>query len=551
MIIGLLILLLGLCDARRLTESPHRVNDTLYTHHFLAFGSGRNFSLRVKHDNRLIGHLENGNGCVLTGFDENAHIRSHVLLNTCLNQTWGVVIRAKNEYVIYDNGTVEETNHTLDRGCNETLPELGSNLTSDAMVDMGDAEITAPAQKRKFVRVNLITDKPFAVMKNYDQAAMDKSVLNIASYIAFIYRNMPGYYNVTVQIASVKHLKTESSSWDGLTGASTILQQFAYWAHPNRKVANEAVHLLTGIELDGGVVGIARIRGYCTGLGYGLTQANLGDVYAGKIAAHEIGHNLGFQHTTIYQSGTAMATPESVEGCIKIPQALMSPYISGSSVIWDDCSVNWFRMQQEGFPFKCSGGACTYTPSPTQCYESTMKNLCGNDIIEEGEECDSDSKCCKDCKLVRDCDPTRDPCCNQYCTYMRKGRVCHRRDHVFCDSKSRCTGTSAKCPLSKAVHEGEVCSVGQKSGICRNRDCRSHDILCAEMAKLFPSKKIKGSCPRANIGDISCGKLYCEREDLFCDSFTVNNEIVYVPDGTPCNTNAYCKDRKCVTIPSK
>lgn len=510
-------------------------------------GIGKNFSLLLKLENSLIGNLENGKDCVFTGFDLNAHRNSSVLANFCLNETFVVIHRSRKEWLIPSNLTLQEINDTeINKACGETHSDFKETSDSFQNLTVEEAKILYPLQKRRYVRVNVITDKAFAAYHQYNYKDIEKATLNIISYSAFLYSTMPGSYNISLQVASIYHLQKQSAPWDDLYEASSILQAFAVWSQPRRKQTNEALHLLTGIDLLGSTIGIARIRGYCVGSGFGLTQATYSDAGNGKIMTHEVGHNLGIQHTNVYSTGTANGSPEAVKPCSEILQSIMSPFIYGTSGIWDQCSVNWFRMQQEGYPYGCSGEACVYKPSSPSCYDSSVKNTCGNGIVEAGEECDTDDHCCVNCKLKGVCTPSESKCCNRFCQFKRRGKLCHRREHRLCDSAARCTGNSKDCPLSRALNTGKTCAVNGVLGNCSNRQCLSHEIQCKEMATLFPSKNVKGSCPRANGGDIGCGKLYCLYGSYgYCDSFSVNGATVYVKDGTPCSVGLVCRNGKC------
>lgn len=87
--------------------------------------------------------------------------------------------------------------------------------------------------------------------------------------------------------------------------------------------------------------------------------------------------------------------------------------------------------------------------------------MCGNQIVEEGEECDCGykedclDKCCYDanhenpslrCKLRpgAQCSPTQGNCCDLECKFKPKTTKCVQ-DHQ-CMYDVNCSGSHAKCP---------------------------------------------------------------------------------------------------------
>lgn len=93
--------------------------------------------------------------------------------------------------------------------------------------------------------------------------------------------------------------------------------------------------------------------------------------------------------------------------------------------------------------------------------------LCGNQIVEEGEECDCGyGEDCKDaccyradhinplvrCKLRRgaQCSPSQGNCCDADCKFKPSTTECVR-DHQ-CLYDVNCTGTSAVCPSRERVY---------------------------------------------------------------------------------------------------
>lgn len=86
-------------------------------------------------------------------------------------------------------------------------------------------------------------------------------------------------------------------------------------------------------------------------------------------------------------------------------------------------------------------------------------SLCGNGIVEEGEECDcgygTDCKesCCIDasqdtnkCKLKpgKQCSPSQGPCCDNSCSFSSNKTICMQSNE--CLKNVSCTGKNATCP---------------------------------------------------------------------------------------------------------
>lgn len=81
--------------------------------------------------------------------------------------------------------------------------------------------------------------------------------------------------------------------------------------------------------------------------------------------------------------------------------------------------------------------------------------MCGNGIVEDGEECDPgqgvNSTCCDatTCKLKAGavCDPASSPCCTSQCAFAPSSQVCRPAKDATCDQAEVCTGTSSACPV--------------------------------------------------------------------------------------------------------
>ncbi|XP_076294427.1 disintegrin and metalloproteinase domain-containing protein 10 [Lasioglossum baleicum] len=189
------------------------------------------------------------------------------------------------------------------------------------------------------------------------------------------------------------------------------------------------------------------------------------------------------------------------------------------------------------------------------CFAEPQTAICGNGVVEDGEECDCgweedcNDPCCHPqrlhhapyeipCRLADGalCSPSQGPCCTSGCT-LRNSDKC--RDDNGCRDASFCDGRGPQCPPSiskpnKTICNDEfVCYMGECTGsICLAYGLESCQCIAG------PEDPPTKSCEL-------CCKL--PGEDQPClSSFAWNSAPYDVPDmlskpGTPCNDyNGYC-----------
>lgn len=90
----------------------------------------------------------------------------------------------------------------------------------------------------------------------------------------------------------------------------------SYWTTNMGSVNRDAVHLITGKDLDNLTVGLAFLDAVCRSFAYGLTQDLNPASLVPLVVAHELGHNLGAEHD-----------PDG-----STPRYIMYPSISGTNL---------------------------------------------------------------------------------------------------------------------------------------------------------------------------------------------------------------------------
>ena len=278
------------------------------------------------------------------------------------------------------------------------------------------------------------------------------------------------------------------------------------------------VVVLSGHDFDGGTIGLAWMGTVCD-LGFSTWAQNVNEVrytntlrYSAATVAHEIGHNLGFPHDGDGDSGT-----ESCPAAGLIMAALAGTELETQ---WSTCSKDVYNDKIEGMK---------------SCLTQGNTNVCGNGIVEEGEECDcygkdctntlyygaNEQNCCdaSTCKLKtgKTCSSYHDGCCTDACSIAAKDVVCRAAaGEGGCDVAETCDGVSKSCDSRDYWKPyGTICTVDSKTGGCYKNECRV-DLPQAENKPCFY---------------LSGGVYYATKKGAPCSTDTISGVYSKVCDG--------------------
>jgi hypothetical protein len=134
---------------------------------------------------------------------------------------------------------------------------------------------------------------------------------------------------------------------------------------------------------------------------------------------------------------------------------------------------------------------CLVDPDPNR--QTISLQMCGNGIVENGEDCDPgsgvNSTCCDSttCKFRNNavCDPQSSPCCTNQCSFAPATQVCRPSRDGNCDTAEMCTGNSSSCPADVTAPNGILRSQFDCSNILSlipaylGQGCGANDLRCA------------------------------------------------------------------------
>ncbi|KAG8235170.1 hypothetical protein J437_LFUL015476 [Ladona fulva] len=253
--------------------------------------------------------------------------------------------------------------------------------------------------------------------------------------------------------------------------------------------------------------------------------------------AHEIGHNFGSPHDP------ELCTPGGEDGnYIMFARATSGDKKNNNK--FSPCSLKSIDPVLNAKARNVKG-----------CFTEPQIALCGNGVVEAGEECDCGwEEDCRDtccfpmrtypppdeppCRLTPRsvCSPSQGPCCTTDC-HLRFGDKC--RDDNGCRDSSYCNGRGPHCPLSTNKPNKTICN---EEFVCFMGECTGSICLAygLESCQCLPGPKD----PPTKACELCC-KM--PGDDSPClSSFDWNISPYDIPDmfakpGTPCNDyNGYC-----------
>ncbi|THH30380.1 hypothetical protein EUX98_g3806 [Antrodiella citrinella] len=261
-----------------------------------------------------------------------------------------------------------------------------------------------------------------------------------------------------------------------------------------------------------------------------------------QVVSHEIGHNFGAIHdcTDGCETNGIQCCPLTASTCDANSQFIMNPVAQSSEMKFSQCSLGNICSLMTGNSGGHTNTTCLVDAASAR--QTISLQMCGNGIVEDGEDCDpgagTTSSCCNSttCKFTSGavCDPASSPCCTQQCGFAPTTQVCRPSKDATCDTAEVCTGNSSSCPTDIFSPNGQSC--GSNGLACANGVCTSLDKQCQTVGA---SMNLTKACPSPN--NKSC--------QVSCQDPTTANQCVVLQsaliDGSPCGYGGTCSNGSC------
>ncbi|KAL6030936.1 hypothetical protein STEG23_001366 [Scotinomys teguina] len=504
---------------------------------------------------------------------------SMLIINTCFGSLQGIIeingiayeIMPKNltstfEHLVYKIDS--EDSESFSMRCGLTEEEIARQLKIQESKDstLMQSQYENWWTHHKYLEYYVAIDNKRYVYKNNNVTACVQEMLQVVNGIN-------GYYlqiDIDVVLTTLE-VWTQTNHVDVTEDINKVLSNFCTWKRRNvdNRIRNDIAHLFAR-QGYGAYLGLAYVGTVCSSINCAvnsfLTDSTQEMAF---IIAHEMGHNLGMPHDEKFCTC-------GLSNCIMAPAKSNSPRFS-------NCSYE--RMYSV-----ITKTNCLYNIPDTKV--TTNLTLCGNSLVEQGEQCDcgssvscqSDPCCSKDCVFKPGAECAIGLCCKK-CKFMPTGTVCREKNNE-CDLPEWCNGTSAECPADVYVEDGSPC---RSDGYCYSMTCHKREEQCQTLfgnsatsadATCYMEMNKRGdrfgNCGndsrnyrRCDNADVLCGRIQCEnvtelphrRNHETVHWIRLNNvtcwtvdyhfgitieDIGAVRDGTACGPDHMCIDRKCV-----
>ncbi|XP_012667664.1 disintegrin and metalloproteinase domain-containing protein 20 [Otolemur garnettii] len=423
---------------------------------------------------------------------------------------------------------------------------------------------------RRFLEFAAVVDHTRYLFTQSNVSIVQRQIFNVVNIVNSIYRPL----DIDIVLTGIE-IWTEKDPFSTRGDLDQVLDLFTLWKSFNfdARVHHDSVHLFVK-EMFNVKLGVAYVNAICQSpfnCGVEVFEDNSLVLFSITVS-HELGHNLGMVHDTVW-------CVCGVEFCIMYA-------FRRETTKFSNCSYLDYYNNSLSF------GTCIQSPPNAQ--NIFRGKLCGNLVVEEGEDCDCGSPhqcmndpCCQlNCTLSPGAACAFGICCKD-CKFRPSGTLC-RQQISDCDLPEWCNGTSHQCPDDVYVQDGFPCSTDT---YCYKKTCSNHDKQCKEIfgqdalsASQNCYKEINtqgnrfGHCGIVGAGykqcltaDIMCGRIQCANvveipkmiDHSTVYQFRFNNtacwgtdyhlgmtvpDIGQVKDGTVCGPEKICIERKCANM---
>ncbi|XP_052810097.1 disintegrin and metalloproteinase domain-containing protein 10-like isoform X2 [Mya arenaria] len=194
------------------------------------------------------------------------------------------------------------------------------------------------------------------------------------------------------------------------------------------------------------------------------------------VFAHEVAHTFGAPHDNNKTAcGEYSVLKESDAGYFLMHEVAVTGDLR-NNFKFSNCSFDKI-------------GTVLARETSTSCFKEHKISICGNGIVEEGEQCDCGSRCHLDncchgrgtkheCALKQDaqCSPSQGPCCSRdTCQYFMKSENMVCENAASCVDTLYCDGESATCPMpfdNQMSPDNTTCRTDNaRIGVCNQGNC--------------------------------------------------------------------------------
>ncbi|KAF9480428.1 zinc metalloprotease [Pholiota conissans] len=380
------------------------------------------------------------------------------------------------------------------------------------------------------------------ILNNWNSAsALYKSTFNVSLGIA----------ELQVKSETCPSVADPATPWNVPCANAELDNRLSIFSDWRGQKGNDSIglwHLMSGCP-TGSEVGIAWLATLCQQEATGQTGSTVSGTAvstAGRtewqVVAHEIGHNFGAIHDCASGCNmTSSCCPLTTSTCDASGQFIMSPVAQSTEKIFSPCSIGNICSVMTGAQGSSKlDTSCLVEPDPSR--QTISLQMCGNGIVENGEDCDpgkgATSNCCdvNTCKFKNNaiCDPQSSPCCTAQCSFAPSTQVCRPSRDAQCDTPEFCTGNSSSCPTDVLAKNGQSC--GSNGLACASGQCTSVDLQCQTVGA---SMGLQKACPDQN--DQSC-QISCQDPSNSGACIRLTSLLI---DGSPCGFGGTCISGKC------
>ncbi|KAL1772755.1 disintegrin and metalloproteinase domain-containing protein 26A-like [Sigmodon hispidus] len=507
---------------------------------------------------------------------------SLVTINTCFGTLQGMLvihdtsyeIMPKNltstfEHLVYKIDTEDSESFSMRCGLADEEIERQKNIQEIKDSTLMQSSYGNWWTHHKYLEYYLVVDRKRFVHRKSNVTIVMQDIVELVA-------NVNIYYSaVTIEVLlGTLEIWTQANYINVKQTIHKVLPEFCLWKirtiDPHKKP--DVAHLFTR-QSFGIYLGLAYVATVCKNISCSVSSYYRDSISeASFVTTHELGHVLGMYHDWSYCTC-------GLKKCIMTAG-------NSKSHKFSNCSY-------ESMSSLITQRSCLYN-IPGEVVKASH-TLCGNSLVEEGEQCDCGSSdscqhdpcCSENCVFKPGVQCTFGFCCKD-CNFIPLGTVCREKKNE-CDLPEWCNGTSAQCPEDVYIENGSPCMGG---GYCYNKECNNREEHCQRLFGKSAKSADKtcyiemnkqgdrfGNCGNDSItfktcdnDDVLCGRIQCENveelpqrrnhetvhwthfNNVTCWSMDYHFGIDIedsgaVRDGTTCGPDSICLGRKCVLNP--